>query len=804
MQALWQDLRYGFRMLAAHPGFTAVAALTLALGIGANTAIFTVVDAVLLRGLPYNDPNRLVMVWENDRLRGTRLERASAPDFMDFRAQAQVFEGLSGWQSPDLTITGEGEPERLVAARVSANYFSLLGVRPLAGRGFLPEEEQVGRDKAVVLSQGLWQRRFGADRSVLGKSITLDGESFTVVGVMPAEARIPLNPEELWIPLAFQGSDLFRGVHRLRVFGRLKPGVTLLQAQTEMSGIMRRLEQTYPDDNLGRGAVVVALHEQLVGDSRPALLILYGAVGLVLLIACLNVANLLVARASARGKEIAIRAALGAGRWRVIRQLVTENLALAALGACGGLLLAAWGVDLIRVAGPKDLPRLEQAGMDPAVLSFALAISLLTWVVFSLAPAINLSAPSLHEALKEGGRGGAGRQPLRRFLVISETALAMVLLVGAGLLIRSLSRLAQVDPGYDPRNVLTMSLQLPPARYPMPKVWPILKWPQAANFQERLLEKVKARPGVESAALAYSTPASASWTTRMTIVGRPEPPPGEQDEMHFRPVSEEYFRTARLPLEKGRDFTPQDDGRHPLVGIINQSFARRYFAGQDPIGQRIKIYDVARQIVGVVADEKFLGLQMETPPAVYLPFRQNLLNMMSLIVRSSGDPMRLAPGIQRDIWSLDGNLAVFDVTTLEQALATSLAQRRFTMILLGGFAGVALLLAAVGIYGVVSYSVSRRTREIGIRMALGAQKQEMVRLVVGQALRLSLLGVLAGSAGAAGLTGFLKSQLYGVSAIDPATFVAVAVLLTLVALAAAWLPARRATRVDPMVALRYE
>ena len=798
------DLRYGLRVLARNPGFTAVAVLCLALGIGASTAIFTVVNAVLLKPLVFPDPDRLVMVWENDRLRGTQLERASAPDFLDFRAQATVFEGLSAWQSMDLTVTGAVEPERLVAARVSANYFTLLGVKPLMGRWFAPEEEQAGRDKMVILSQGLWQRRFGSDRGVLGRTVTLDGVNFVVIGVAPAEGRVPSNPEVLWVPLVFQGSDLYRGVHRLLVYGRLKPEVTLQRAQAEMTAIMGRLEQAYPNDNLGRGAVVTGLHSQLVNEARPALLILHGAVGLLLLIACVNVANLLLMRASGRRKEIAIRAALGAPRRRLVRQLLTENLVLAALGASVGLLAAFWGVDLIRSAGPADVPRLDQAVIDLRVPGFTLLSTLLCWMVFSFAPAIRSSEPGLLHTLKGATGSGAGRRRLRHFLVISEAALAMVLLVGAGLLIRSLWRLARVDPGYDPRNVLTLGLQLPPSRYPMPKQWPIVDWPQAAAFQDRLLEKLKAEPAVQWAALAYGAPGSATWTTRMTVVSRPEPPPGKQDEVHFRPVSGDCFRAIRLPLVKGRGFTARDDGRHPQVAVVNEAFVRRYFPDQDPVAQRISLYGVARKIIGVAGNEKFLGLAQEAPPAAYLPLRQNLLNVMSVIVRTSGDPMRLARSIERNVWSLDSNLAVYDVVTLEQALSTSLAQRRFTIILLAGFAGMALLLAAVGIYGVIGYSVSRQAREIGIRTALGAEPRRMLALVTGEVLRLSLAGALAGAAGAAVLTRLLESQLYGVGATDPVTFGSVTVLLLLVGLLASLLPARRATRVDPAVALRYE
>jgi len=573
--------------------------------------------------------------------------------------------------------------------------------------------------------------------------------------------------------------------------------------------IMRRLEATYASDNLGRGAVVVPLHEQIVGDLRTALLLLLGAVGLVLLIACANVANLLLARASAREKEIAIRKALGAERGRLIRQLLTENMALAAIAAGLGLLLAGWGVDLLRAAGPQDIPRLDQVAIDGRVLGFTLALMLVTWALFSLAPAVKASEPGMHDSLKQGGAlAGLGRQRMRQYLALSEVALAVVLLIGAGLLMRSFWRLLRVDPGYDPHNVLVLHLNLPASRYPAPKSWPYLQWPQVTGFQSQLLEKIKSQPGVESAAVAFHSPVEGGWTTRMVIAGRPVPPPGEQDEAHFRPVSEDYFQTIRLALRRGRSFTLQDDERHPKVVIINDAFARRYFPTENPLGQSINIYGVPREIVGVAGNEKFLGLNRESPPAMYLPFRQNPLNGLAVIVRAAPgerpDPMRLALSAQKQIWTLDANLAAFDVMSLEDALSSALTQRRFIMSLLVTFGALALILAAVGIYGVIDYSVRQRTREIGIRMALGAQREQVLKSVISQGVKLSLGGAVAGAATALGLTRFLASQLFGVSATDPATFLGAPLLSVLVAALACYIPARRATRVDPVVALRQE
>ncbi len=679
----------------------------------------------------------------------------------------------------------------------TGNLFSVLGTRALLGRTLLESDSAPGAADVVVLSEGYWRSRFGADPGVVGQTLRLNGETSTVVGVMPVSVQIPPGAS-LWAPFTLDDMRTARGRY-LTVVGRLREGVSLAQARDEMARLGEALAAEHKERNAGWTVNVQPLHADLVRLVRPGLVLLLLAVAVLLLIACVNVANLLLVRATAREREMAIRTALGAGRGRVVRQVLTENILLAGLGAGWGVLLAAWGIDLLRSAGPQQIPRLELVAIDERVLGFTLAITALTWAVFSLWPAARSAAlPSLRVV------AWRPRSAASRVLVISEMALAALLLIGAGLLVRSFARLLAVDPGYDPKNVLALSLQLPPARYPAPKGWPILEWPQVSRFQEQLLEQAKALPGVESAALGISTPLDGGWTTRMTIAGRPAPPPGQQDEPYLRLVSEDYFRVARIPLRAGRGLTPHDDDRRPKVGLVNESFVRRYFPTENPLDQRVNVYGVERQIVGVVGNEKFAGLGRETPPAMYLPYRQNPLGSMTLIVRTAGDPLALAPALQKRIWSIDRDLAPFDVMSLEQGLSLALAQRRFTMLLLGVFAATALALAAVGLYGVIAYWVSRRTQELGVRMALGASRGEVLRLVVGQGLRLSVVGAALGAAAAFPLARFLKTELFGVSVTDPATFAVVPLVLIAVAAAACYIPARRATRVEPMAALRYE
>jgi len=795
MSGVWLDLKHGLRMLFRNPGFAAAAVATLALGIGANTAIFSVVRKVLLEPLPYHEPERLVGIWENDRLRRTARERASIPDFLDFRAQARSFEQLAGWQSTNRTLTGQTEPERVVVARVSPNWFGLLGVRPVIGRDFVAREETPGQDRVALLGEGMWRRRFGADPSAIGRAITLDGELYTVAGVVPDRARLPFDTTDIWTPLAPAGPDLFRGIHNTRVYARLRPGVTTQSAQAEMTAIMAGLEQTYREDNEGRGAVVLRLADVAVEDSRPALQALQAAALLVLLIGCANVSGLLLARASARRVEMALREWLGASRRQLGRQMLAENLPVALAGGVLGVVLAFWGVDLLRAAGARVIPGMETAAVDRSVLGFAAVITLSAWVLASLAPVLRAGA----------GRGEVlSRARTGRGLVAVEAAIAVVLLIGSGLLVRSFLRVLAVDPGFDPKGLVAMSVELPRGRYRPPDKWPYLVWPQVTDFQTRLLDRVRTLPGVEAATLGVYTPLGAGWTTRFTVAGRPEPPPGQQEEAQFRPVTEDYFRTARIPVRQGRVFEPRDDAQHPPVAVVNESFVRRHLAGVAAPGQRINVYGVEREIVGVAGDERSLGLERDSPPAMYLPCRQNPLPGMILMVRAAGDPLSLAPSLEREIRALDAELAVFDVTSLERALDATLAPRRFTMALAAVFAAAALLLAAVGVAGTAAYAISRRTREIGVRMALGATALSVERLVVCESLRVVLIGAAAGVAAAAALGRWLESQLFGVSGADPLTFVVAPALLAGAAAAASWLVGRRAARIDPVTALRSE
>ena len=799
-----QDLRYGFRMLANSPGFTAVAALTLALGIGANSAIFTLVNAYLLRPLPVAEPGRLVLISEIQAAKGF-VGSVSFPTYLDWREQNQVFEELAAVRGEDFNLTGTDEPERLYGARVSAGFFRTLGVRPILGRGILSEEDQPGGARVVVLSRGFWQRRFGAQPDILGQALTLDGERFTVVGVAPSDFRISRTaPYELWVPLALEPNRAGRGTHFLLVMARLKPGISIARAQADLTAISSRLARQYPE-NIGWGAMVENLHARLMREARPALLVLLAAVGLVLLIACANLANLLVARGAARQKEIAIRTALGAGRLRVVRQMLTESLLLALLGGGLGLLLALWGVNLLNAIIPAGIQPLQAARADATVLGFTLLVSLATGVLFGLAPALNVSKPDLAQTLKEGGRSSsaAGRHGrLRDSLVVSEVALAMVLLAGAGLLIKSFMRLQQVDPGFRSESALTMELSLPQARY--------LKPQQRAAFYEQLLERIAGLPGVRAAGACTQLPLSGGETIwGLTIEGRPEPGPGEVLQAGHRSVSPDYFRAMSIPLRRGRYFTAQDREGAPGVVIINETMANRFWPNQDPIGKRIRL-GAGRSgapwipIAGVVADVKYSGLDRQPGPEMFLPHLQNPSPRMAIVVRAATEPASLATALRSAVTALDRDQPVANIRTLEKIVSDSVAPRRLTMLLLGIFAALALVLAGVGLYGVISYSVTQRTHELGVRMALGAQPSEVLRLVIGHGMILTMIGVAIGLAGAFALTRFLSSLLFGVTARDPATFLAVALALASVALAACYIPARRATRVDPMVALRYE
>jgi putative ABC transport system permease protein len=800
MQTLLQDLRYGARMLVKQPSFTLIAVLTLALGIGANTAIFSVVNALLLRPLPYPESEQLTWVWMDNRPEGIREDITSWPNFEDWRARNQSFQAMAGVRDRRFNLTGAGEPEELYGANVSPNFFELMRVSPARGRGFNADEEQEGRDQVVVIGHGLWQRRFGGDEKIVGQTLSLNGQPQTIIGVMPPGFQFP-NKTEVWKPLAPDGQmRAARSAFWLPVIGRLKPGVTRAQAQTDMTGIAQRLEQQYPDSNTGFGVNVVLMHEQLVGRMRTALWVLLGAVGCVLLIACANAANLLLARAATRQKEIAIRAALGASRGRVARQLLTESVLLAAVGGGLGLWLARWGLDALVVFAPSDLPRAESISMDRRVLFFTLGLSLLTGLVFGLAPALQASKPGLGEVLKEGGRGGGGGgRHTRNVLVVAEIALALVLLVGAGLLLKSSWRLQQVNPGFNPERVLKVRLSLPPSKYP--------EGANVAAFYQQLLERLRALPGVQAAGMSSSVLLNKVHNSSgINIEGRPAPADGPRPELPLDSVSPSYFQVLGMQLLQGRNFTEQDQRDGLSVAIVNETMARRFWPDEDPIGKRFNFGDGGRwwTVVGVVRDSRRQGLDAPIRIESFLPHAQRPVRAMEVVLRTTDDPLVMARTVRSAVWSLDGDLPVSEIQTVEEMMGARVAPRRFNLLLLGLFALVAVLLAAVGIYGVMSYSVTQRTHEIGIRLALGAQTRAVLSLVIGQGMRLALLGVGIGLTAAAGLTRLMAGLLFGVSATDPLTFGAIALLLVGIVLLACWIPARRATKVDPMIALRAE
>ncbi|HEX8775381.1 MAG TPA: ABC transporter permease [Pyrinomonadaceae bacterium] len=817
MGTFWQDVQYGFRMLLKRPGFTLVALVALALGIGANTAIFSVVNAVLLRPLPFDKPERLVMIWGSAPQLGFDVLPPTASESVDWREQSHVFEQVAAFKSWAWNMSGTNGPEQVWGARVNASLFPALGVKPLLGRTFLPEEDRAGGAKVVVMGHGLWQRSFGSDPAIIGKTVTLNNLSYTVVGVMPPGFKFPggenmlsglqFSPKtELWEPMAFTDEELSnRGTHNLAVVARLKPDATLWQARTEMTTIAAHLAEQYPKFNKGIGVKLVPLHEQVVGDVRPALLILLGTVGFVLLIACANVANLLLARASSRQKEIAIRTALGASRLRVVRQLLTESVLLSLMGGAAGLLLALWGIDALGALIPENIPRANEIGVDSRMLGFTLLISLLTGLIFGLAPSLQASKTDINEALKDGTRGastGSGRNRFRGMLVVSEIALALVLLVGAGLLIRSFMRLQQVDPGFEPKSVVAMEIVLPfiaPSNYKEPE--------QQAAFFRQTLERAATLPGVQAATVVSSLPLSGAFeSTDVIIEGQPEPPNGDWPPANYTMVSADYFRVMSIPLMKGRALTERDTKESPGVVVINETMARHYWPGEDAIGKRLTMgfEKTPREVVGVVGDVRQNSLDVETPLAVYLPYQQFPYPGMTLVVRTVSDPASMAAAVRREVQAIDASLPVSNVRSMDEVVATSVSQRRFNMTLLGIFASVALLLSAVGIYGVMSYSVTQRTHEIGIRIALGAGSRDILRLVVGQGMLLTLIGVALGLAASLVLTRLMASLIYGVSATDPLTFAGVSLALALVALLACLIPARRATKVDPMEALRYE
>jgi putative ABC transport system permease protein len=803
MNTFFQDLRFSVRQLLKHPAFAAVAILTLGIGIGANTAIFSVVNSVLLRPLPFPESDRLVQVVRP--LPSGMSIAMSPPDFLDYQRENRTLEDLAAFDTEGYTLTGDGEPLRVGGAAVSASFFDVLKISPTIGRPFLEGENEPGQDLLVVLGHGLWERRFGGDPGVLGRRIEVNEVSRTVVGVMPADFRF--GEWDLLTPLVYdEGFRNSRGAIFLQLIGRLAPGVAIEQASADLARVAADLEAQYPESNTGRAAALMPLKEQLTGAMRPGLLILLGAVGLVLLIACVNVANLLLARGAAREGEMAIRAALGAGRGRLVRQLLTESLMMGVAGGLLGLFLAFWGTELLIAMQPPNVPRLDSAPLDGTVIAFTAGAALLTSFLFGLAPAMQATRPNLVASMKRGGRStrAPGRSRLRSGLVVAEVGLAIMLLTGAGLLIKSFSELQRVDPGFQPESTLAFALSLPEARYP--------EDPQVDEFFAAFMERIEAIPGVRSAgAIAGGVPMSgSSFVIGFEVEGREPLPLGQSQSLNTRVVTPDYFRTLGIPVITGRGFVPQDRADAPQVVVLNQAAVREFFPDEDPIGQRIVMgwtrdgNPVGGEVVGLVGDVRQTGLGDAFIPEIYIPHAQVPTGAMTVVVRAAADPLDLVGIVRAELMALDPNLPISNVRTMEDVLATSVAEPRFYMMLLTVFAAVALLLAAIGIFGVMSYSVTQRTGEIGIRLALGAAPGDVLTLVVGQGAGLIAAGTGLGVLGAFGTTRLLSSLLFGVGATDPAIFTLVPALLMAVALLSCYIPARRATKVDPLVALRAE
>ena len=804
MDAIRQDIRYAFRRLIKSPAFTLVALLTLGLGIGANTAIFSVVNAVLLQPLPYPDSHEIVGIYHlSDGTRATM----SGPNFTDVRRLNTTLEDVAAYTRTRTILTGRGEPVRLDGAEISASLFDMLGVQAALGRTFRADENETGKHRVAILGNALWKERFGGDAAIVGKTLTLDGVSHEIVGVMPDGFSFPAA-RSVWTPLEYT-PDLTteeRGAWYLQVVGRLKPGVSPEQARAEVETIGRRLASQYPDDNDGLDFTAVPLHEAMVGDLRTAFWVLLGAVGFVLLIACVNVANLLLARAASREGEIAVRTALGAGRGRLVRQLLTESVILGLAGGALGLLVAVWGVEALIALEPQGIPRLAEVGVSPFVIAFTLGLSIVTGLLFGLVPAFQSTNGAL-ATLKEGGRGALttrGGARMRTTLVVAEVALAVTLLAGAGLLIRSFGKLAAVDPGFDVKQALTFEISLPESRYAEPE--------QQVAFFDDLLPRLEAIPGVRNASGALALPLSGmSFVLTFEVAGRPPVPPSQQPAMQVRIATADYFESIGIPLERGRYFTEQDRAGTPKVVLLTAAAVKQYFPGEDPIGKTITLgwgRDGERaggEVVGILGDIKDAGLAEPNPPQIFLPYPQWPVGRMTVLLDTAVTPATVADAARKTVYAVDGNLPVGSVRTLDEMVARSISQPRFYMTLLATFAGVALTLAAIGIFGVLSYAVAQRTREIGIRMALGAHHASVLGLIVREAMVMAAGGVVLGIVAAFLLTEWLVATLlFETSPHDPVTFVVVAAVLTMVSLAAAYIPARRATRVDPIVALRAE
>ncbi len=798
MNTMLKDVRYGIRSLRRRPGFTAIAVLTLGLGIGVNTAIFSVINAVLLRPLPYEDPARIVTFRSNQ----------SAPDLGDVEAQSHTFSQFGGLVAQPLDYTGGAEPVQFAVGQVTGGFFETLGVKPAQGRFLTVDDDKTGAPYVVVLSHSLWVKQFNRDQQIVGKTIPLSGNVYTVVGVMPESFATPRDITEAWTPVHVSNpvAANFRGVHFLHAYGRLADGVTLEQARAEMLLIDKSLATQYPADNKNRNTVLIPLYERIVGESRQSLLILFAAVSLVLLIACANFANLLLARAAERDREFVIRSALGAGRWRLIRQLLTESVLVSIAGGALAVVFAIWGTSLLVALKPEKLPRLGEIGVDLRVLGFTFGVSLLTGIVFGLLPAWTASRGGVNEALKEGGRSataGGARQRLRATFVVVELAVALVLLVGAGLLVKTLSVLRSVEPGFKPDHLLTMRVELPEAHYK--------EVDKQVRFRTQTLAAVNSLPGVKAAMVSELPLSGDSLNHDFVIEGRPPIAPGDEPSLETRSVMGDYFQTMGISLKAGRDFGPQDFlEKAPLVGIANDAMVRQYFPNEDPLGKRIRW---ARNpqvewitVVGVVGDVKHFGLDLPEQPGLYSPYSQAApwKRWTSLVVRTQSDPGSIAGAVKQQVWKIDSQLPLTRVETMDEVAAGSFAARRFNMLLLVIFAGLALVLASVGIYGVMSYAVTQRTQEIGIRMALGARAIDVLALIIRNGMSLILIGVVIGLAGSLALTRLLATMLFGVTPTDTLTFVTVSAVLIFVALLACYIPARRATKVDPLVALRYE
>ncbi|HJY27376.1 MAG TPA: ABC transporter permease [Pyrinomonadaceae bacterium] len=799
MDSLIKDIRYGIRSLAKRPAFTAVAVITIALGIGVNTAIFSVINSVLLRPLPYNDPERLISFRSNQ----------SAPDLADVESQSKTFSRLGGMVMQPLAYTGGNEPVQFQIGQVSGGFFETLGVRPERGRFITSEDDKNGAPYVVVLSHDLWVKQFNRDEQILGKTIPLSGDVYTIIGVMPANFVTPRIETEAWTPVHVSNpvAANFRGVHFLRTYGRLAPGVTIEQARAEMQVVDQNLAAQYPAENKNRSTVLFPLLERIVGETRRSLYILFAAVSFVLLIACANFANLLLARAAERQREFVIRGALGAGRWRLMRQLLTESLLLSLAGGAAAVLLAFWGTNLLVSFKPDNLPRLSEINVDGRVLGFTLGVSILTGLIFGLVPAWAASRGRAGDALKEGGRSataGSARQRLRSTFVVVELAVALVLLVGAGLLVKTFWKLRSVEPGFNPDHLVTMRVELPETRYK--EVAP------QTRFRKQVLAGMNSLPGVQAAMISELPLSGDSLNHDFLVEGRPPIAPGDEPSVETRSVLGDYFKVMQIPLQKGRDFSAPDfDEKAPLVGIANDALVRQYFQNEDPLGKRVRW---ARNpeiqwitIVGIAGDVKHFGLDLPEEPALYTPYTQinPWKRWMSIAARTQGaDSASTAQALKQEIWKVDSQLPVTKVETMSNVAASSFAARRFNMSLLSVFAGLALVLAAIGIYGVMSNAVTQRTQEIGIRLALGARTIDVLKLIIRNGLTLVLIGVAIGLAGAFALTRLMTTLLFGVTPTDGLTIGIVSAVLIFVALLACFIPARRATKVDPLVALRYE